>query len=57
MARTTISMPEDLLERIDAELTGTDTRSGWIRKAAKEQLNRENAESSGSRPEETGASA
>ena len=51
MARTTVSMPQELLDRIDAEISGTEGRSGWLRDAARQRLNRENAESSGPEPE------
>ena len=58
MPNPTISMSQELLDAIDADRPSTKSRSEWVREAAQERLNTsQKAESSGSEPEDTGASA
>lgn len=55
--KTSISMPKQLLDDIDDERHSTVSRSEWIRNAARKHLETQKADSSGSEPEDAGASA
>lgn len=41
MEEVSVTMPKDLIEEIESQLDYGDSRSGWIRDACQEKLDRE----------------
>jgi len=52
MAGTNVYFPKPLFAEVSDHIDDDDSISSWVQHAAREQLNREKTESSGSRPEE-----
>ena len=48
--RITISLPDDVADRVDGQLEYGDSRSGWIQQAIEERLEREEATEGNPKP-------